>query len=68
MPYRTAVDNSTIEMSGGKAQVKDQSLTEAKMAAAATQWVDADGFILQHNNKAVLQIMAGAGVLAVSQQ
>ena len=57
MPYGLrGADNATLEIFGGKVRVKDAGLDAGKLAAAATQTISADGFTLQHNNAAVLDL------------
>ena len=57
MPYGLrGADEATLEIFGGKVRVKDGGLDAGKLAAAATQTINADGFTLQHNNAAVLDL------------
>ena len=57
MPYGLrGADEATLEIFGGRMRVKDGGLDASKLAVAATQTISADGFTLQHNNAAVLDL------------
>lgn len=55
MPYGApAVDNTTIELAGGKMAVKDAGIDAGKLAAAESLLINATDFTIAHNEKPVV--------------